>query len=284
MSNQTIIPIFLDWTGTINEILFTEKEIGAVKLKRFFDSIKNLENKTNSKAIITVVSGSSLSSSKSRLNIINQLAINYGMSDLFQFMVAEYSGYLIESNGTVTKLDSISSELLYKQDEIKKFLENKQDIKINTDVTTYINIIFSNQVPEEVYNEYTEKIREQCGNTFDFLASFDEYGKEFDIKSKSLTKKNAVSHMIPIILNKYKGHNIPFILAGGDTEKEDFQMSLADTGGIKIIPISPSNNDISKDIIDRFNVIVGKGNNIDGISDSIDRVSEFGGHRYIWKN
>ena len=284
MSNQTIIPVFLDWTGTINEILFTEKEIGAVKLKRFFDSIKNLENKTNSKAIITVVSGSSLSSSKSRLNIINQLAINYGMSDLFQFMVAEYSGYLIESNGTVTKLDSISSELLYKQDEIKKFLENIQDIKINTDVTTYINIIFSNQVPEEVYNEYTEKIREQCGNTFDFLASFDEYGKEFDIKSKSLTKKNAVSHMIPIILNKYKGYNIPFILAGGDTEKEDFQMSLADTGGIKIIPISPSNNDISKDIIDRFNVIVGKGDNIDGISDSIDRVSEFGGHRYIWKN
>lgn len=273
MTKYNLIPIFLDWTGTINEILSTEKEIGAVGLKKFFNSIKNLENKTNSKALITIVSGSSLPSSKARLEIINKLAISYDMPNLFQFVVAEYCGYLVEANGTISTLDSIPSDLLQKQNEIRKFIANLPHIKINSDVTTYINVIFPDDISRDIYNSYTDKIKILSGDKFDFLASFDKYGKEFDIKSKLTTKQNAVKYMLPIILNKYQGYNVPFILTGGDTEQEDLPMALADTGGIKVIPVAPNNNDISQSVINSLNVIVGNGNNIEGISDSIDIVS-----------
>lgn len=271
-----LIPIFLDWTGTINEILSTEKEIGAVGLKRFFNSIKNLEDETNSKALITIVSGGALSSSKARLEILNKLAMSYGMPNLFGFAVAEFCGYLVDTNGTISILDNISPDLLQKQNEIRKFLTNSPHIEINSNVTKYINVIFPDDISKDVYNNYAENIRKICGDKFDFLVSFDKYGKEFDIKSKLTTKQNAVKFMLPIISNKYQGCNIPFILTGGDTEQEDLPMALADTGGIKVIPIAPHNNDISQSVIDSFSVIVGNGNNIEGISDSIDIVSKMG--------
>ncbi len=271
-----LIPIFLDWTGTINEILSTEKEIGAVGLKRFFNSIKNLEDETNSKALITIVSGGALSSSKARLEILNKLAMSYGMPNLFGFAVAEFCGYLVDANGTISILDNISPDLLQKQNEIRNFLANSPHIEINSNVTKYINVIFPDDISKDVYNNYAENIRKICGDKFDFLVSFDKYGKEFDIKSKLTTKQNAVKFMLPIISNKYQGCNIPFILTGGDTEQEDLPMALADTGGIKVIPIAPHNNDISQSVIDSFSVIVGNGNNIEGISDSIDIVSKMG--------
>ncbi len=271
-----LIPIFLDWTGTINEILSTEKEIGAVGLKRFFNSIKNLEDETNSKALITIVSGGALSSSKARLEILNKLAMSYGMPNLFGFAVAEFCGYLVDTNGTISILDNISPDLLQKQNEIRNFLANSPHIEINSNVTKYINVIFPDDISKDVYNNYAENIRKICGDKFDFLVSFDKYGKEFDIKSKLTTKQNAVKFMLPIISNKYQGCNIPFILTGGDTEREDLPMALADTGGIKVIPIAPHNNDISQSVIDSFSVIVGNGNNIEGISDSIDIVSKMG--------
>lgn len=271
-----LIPIFLDWTGTINEILSTEKEIGARKLKKFFDSIRNFESATDSKSLITIVSGGSFSSSKARLKILNELAINYGMPDLFQFIIAEYCGYLVDTNENIRILYSIPTDLLQKQNEIRTFIANSPHIEINSDVTTYINVIFPDDISKDAYNSYTENIKKICGDKFDFLVSFDKYGKEFDIKSKLTTKQNAVKYMLPIILNKYQGYNIPFILTGGDTEQEDLPMALADTGGIKVIPIAPNNNDISQSVIDNLNVIVGNGNNIEGISDSIDIVSKMG--------
>lgn len=276
ITKPNVIPIFLDWTGTMNDILSTEKDIGAVKLKKFFDSIRNLENVTNSKSLIIIVSGGSFSVSKSRLKILNELATNYGMTDLFPFIIAEYCGYFTDTNGTIGVLNSMSTDLLQKQNEIKRFIANSPHIKINSEITTYINVIFPDDVSRKVYQSYTEDIKKICGNKFDFMASFDQYGKEFDIKSKTTTKQNAVKYMLPIILNKYQGYNIPFILTGGDTEQEDLPMALADTGSIKVIPIAPSNHDISQSLIENLNVIIGNGKNIEGISDSIDTVSKMG--------
>lgn len=271
-----LIPIFLDWTGTINEILSTNKELGAKKLKNFFDSIKNLENETNSKALITIITGGSLSNSKARLNILNELSTNYHMPNLFPFIIAEYCGYLVESNGSTYKLDSIPTDLLEKKETIKNVLNPSANIKINSDIKTYINLVFPDEIERKDYISYTEKIKELVGNNYDFLASFDEYGKEFDIKSKTTTKQRAVTSMMPIILDKYPRYHIPFILTGGDTEQEDLPMALADTGEIKIIPIAPNNHNIHQEIIDKLNVIVGNGSNIEGITDSINTISKIG--------
>lgn len=276
MTKKNLIPIFLDWTGTINEILSTDKEIGAIKLKNFFNSIQKLENNTDSKALITIVSGSSLPSNKEKLSILNKLAYNYGMPDLFHFIVAEYCGYLIENNGSISVLDRIPPDLVQKKEEIHRLMGNSSKIEINPDITTYINVPFPDEISRGEYNNYAKQIAQLCSNEYDFLSSFDEYGKELDIKSKTTTKQKAVTHTLPIILNQYQHHHIPFILTGGDTEHEDLPMALADTKGIQVIPITPSNNDLTQDIIQNLKVIVGNGKNIEGISDSINTISKIG--------
>lgn len=276
MTKKNLIPIFLDWTGTINEILSTDKEIGAIKLKNFFDSIQKLEDNTDSKALITIVSGGSLPSNKEKLNILNKLSYNYGMPNLFHFIVAEYCGYLIENNGSISILDRIPPDLAQKKEEIHRLIETSSEMKINPNITTYINVLFSDDISRNDYNKNIQQIAKLCGNRYDFLSSFDEYGKEFDIKSKTTTKQNAVTHTLPIILNQYWDHRIPFILTGGDTEHEDLPMALANTKGIQVIPITPCNNDLTQDIIQNLNVIVGNGKNIEGISDSINTISKMG--------
>ena len=267
---QSIIPIFLDWTGTINEILSDDKEIGAIKFKRFLESIKQLEATYNTNAIITIISGGSLKDSKIRFDMLRKLSENYGMDNLFQFIVAEYCGYLVSSGGEVTPLERMPIELAEKQSDILSALEVGT---INPNVSTFTNILFPDSIAKKDFDKLTSAITELCGTNLDYVSCFDEYGKEFDIKSKNTTKQRAVELMLPIIEERFAQRNILMILTGGDTLKEDIPMSMVNYKNIPIIPLAPNNHDIPRDIVNELNVIVGGDKNVLGIRDSINTVS-----------
>jgi hypothetical protein len=268
--DKKVIPIFLDWTGTINELLNSNSSIGAEKLKSFFDSIKRLELESDSRASITIVTGSALNSAKKKFFMLWELAKSYDMPGLFEYVVAEYCGHMVDNWGEIKQLSQMQRDLIAKQSLIDRILKDIPNCRKNDAVTTYTNILFDDNISKDKFDIYVQIIKTACGLTFDYTTCFDEYGKELDIKSSDTNKKVAVEKMIQIYT---KENDIRFIVTGGDTIKEDVPMAQANTGNIPVIPIAPGNHDITADIINKFKIIVGQGQNYTGIGEAIDEVT-----------
>lgn len=270
---EKIIPIFLDWTGTMNHITSDGEEIGAEKFKKFLESIRNLEESTKAKVVVTIISGSPVSSAKSKIEMLKTLSCNQIGYNIFLGMVAEYCGYIVSSASEVIQLTSAPEELISRTPELKERFKSWGNGDIDTEVSTYMGILLNDDTAQENYMRYLAEVKASFGGEYDVSGYFDEYGKGIDIKATTTNKRMAVEAVMRKLGGTYRPDQILTIITGGDSNQEDVPMAFSEVNGIPIIPIAPNNSDIPQEVIEKLGIIVGNGENILGISDSINTVA-----------
>lgn len=263
---KKVIPLFLDYSGTTDLLL----KGGAENVKKFFDSIIALQEKSKSEVQIIMVTGSSLESAKSKYKLLYTLAENYGIPSLFKGAVAEYCGFLCTKDKSDNLL-TLDTRILDKRSEIEE-IANQYGGKISKEVTSLYNIVFD-EISRTDLADVSEKIDKLIDDEdIETVTYYDAYGKECDVKPKKHTKSEAVKMLVKKLNEKY---SIPFVIIGGDSQDEDLKMytrnkEVINKMGLSSVFIAPSNiGEISN--YDK-NVIVSDWENSDGISDAIEKL------------
>ena len=282
LEKKKIIPLFLDYSGTSDLLL----KGGAENVKKFFDSIIEMQRKSNCEVQITMVTGSAFESAKSKYKLLYELANNYELPDLFVGAVAEYCGFLISKDGYISLLP-LDTRILDKQRDISAIAE-KYGGAINPDVTSMYNVLFD-EISRTDLAKFSEEIDELINDEeIETITYYDDYGKECDIKPKIHSKSEVVYMLVKKLRETAE---FPFVIIGGDSQEEDLKMYTSNKErfeemGLGTVFIAPAN--IGELTATDKNIIVGKWENADGITDCIKgltsrmRVNEDGGIE-IWK-
>lgn len=267
-NKKKLIPLLLDYSGTTDLLL----KGGAEAVKKFFDSIKFMEQKLNHEIRAVIITGSAVESAKSKYEALATLAENSDLPHLFDGAVAEYCGYLVR-DGKIEILNTLDPRILEKRKDIIEIAE-KYGGEINTEVLSLYNVIFENVTRENLAKtaEAIEKLLND--EELETVTYYDDYGKEIDVKPKKHSKVSAVR----MIVDKWKEkYDIPFVIIGGDSQDEDFKMysnnkEYFSKNGLRSIFIAPSNigklADYDKDII------VSDWENSNGIADAIEKLTK----------
>ncbi len=264
---KKVIPLFLDYSGTTDLLL----KGGVENVKKFFDSIIKMQLKSKSEVQITMVTGSSFESAKSKYKLLYTLAENYGLPNLFDGVVAEYCGFIIRKDKS-GKLLTLDTRILEKRQEIEEIVKQYGG-KISKEVTSIYNISFED-ITRTGLAQASEQI-ERTVNSLDIecVTYYDSYGKECDVKPKKHSKSEAVLMIVRKLKERYE---IPFIIIGGDSQEEDLKMytqnkeKLKQLGFITVF-VAPSN--IGKIAESDNNIIIGDWENSDGISQCIEKLN-----------
>ena len=267
INKKRVIPLFLDYSGTTDLLL----KGGAENVKKFFDSIIALQLKSSSEVQITMVTGSSFESAKSKYKLLYELAQNYGLSSLFDGVVAEYCGFIIKKDKS-SQLLTLDTRILEKREKIETIAKQYEG-KISSEVTSIYNIVFDNITRTDlaIVSEQIENIFE-CDD-IEAVTYYDSYGKECDVKPKKHSKSESVLMITKRLKEKY---DIPFVIIGGDSQEEDLKMYTENKERMRklrlaTVFIAPSN--IGKIADNDKNIIVGDWENSDGISQCIEKLN-----------
>lgn len=264
IEKKKVIPLFLDYSGTTDLLL----RGGAENVKKFFDSIIKMQLTSKSEVQITMVTGSSFESAKSKYKLLYELAENYGLPNLFDGVVAEYCGFIVRKDKS-GKLLTLDTRILEKRQEIEEVIKQYGG-RISPEVTSIYNISFDD-ITRIGLAEVGEQLEQVIDNQdIECLTYYDSYGKECDIKPKKHSKSEAVLMIAEKLKEKYE---VPFIIIGGDSQEEDFKMYTQNKEklGVTTVFIAPSN--IGKVAHDDNNIIIGDWENSDGISQCIERLN-----------
>ena len=267
IEKKKVIPLFLDYSGTTDLLL----RGGVENVKKFFNSIIQMQTKSSSEVQITMVTGSAYESAKSKYKLLYELAENYGLSNLFDGVIAEYCGFIIRKDKS-GKLLTLDTRILEKRAEIEE-IANQYGGKISSEVTSFYNITF-NDITRINLAQASEQIENILGNKeIETVTYYDSYGKECDVKPKKHSKSEAVLIMTKKLKEKY---DIPFIIIGGDSQEEDLKMYTQNKEKfkqmkLKTVFIAPSN--IGKISEKDNNIIIGDWENSDGISQCIEKLN-----------
>lgn len=282
-TRKRVIPLFLDYSGTTDLLL----KGGAENVKKFFESVIAMQNKSKCEVQITMITGSAFESAKSKYKLLDELAGNYGLPNLFDGAVAEYCGFIIKKDKS-GKLLTLDTRILEKRSEIEKIVSQYGGV-ISSEVTSLYNVGF-----EDITRTDLAKVSEEVDRLIDSedietVTYYDDYGKEFDIKPKKHSKAESVFMLTKKLKEKY---DVPFVIIGGDSQDEDLKMYTLNKDRLKKLDlrsvfIAPANigelGNYDKDII------VGNWENSDGIAECIEKlnsrmkVHEDGGIE-LWEN
>ena len=269
INKKKVIPLFLDYSGTTDLLL----KGGAENVKKFFDSIIAMQSKSNYEIQITMITGSSFESAKSKYKLLNVLAENYGLPNLFDGVVAEYCGFIIRKDKS-RRLLTLDTRILDKRAEIEDIAEQYGG-KISPEVTSIYNISF-----HEITRTHLAEISEQIEKIIDCpdietVTYYDAYGKECDVKPKKHSKSEVVYMLTKKLKEKY---DIPFVIIGGDSQDEDLKMytinkqRMKEKVGLKTVFIAPAN--IGEIANNDKDIIIGNWANSDGIAQCIETLSK----------
>lgn len=267
INKKRVIPLFLDYSGTTDLLL----RGGAENVKKFFDSIIAMQSKSNSEVQITIVTGSSFETAKSKYKLLYELAQNYGLTNLFDGVVAEYCGFIIRRDKS-SQLLTLDTRILEKRAEIEEIVKQYGG-RISPEVTSIYNIIFDDITRIDLAQASEQIDRVVCCQDIETVTYYDSYGKECDVKPKKHSKSESVLLITKRLKEKY---DIPFIIIGGDSQEEDLKMYTKNKEkmkqlGLFTVFIAPSN--IGKIADNDKNIIVGDWENSDGISQCIEKLN-----------
>lgn len=267
-NKETIIPWFLDYTGTTDILL----DGGAENVKEFFDSIKQFEEELGVKVLLTIVTGSACESARSKYIQFQNLAENYGMPGLFDGVIAEYCGYNIKGEQKDDQLlRPIDGRIEQRRAEIEE-LAKEYGGELNPNNKTYYNILFPDTISEESLKEFRDRAKALMNQSdINPIMYYDDYGKECDIKEDARAKYNSVRMKVNNYRNKY---NVAFVMVGGDSKGEDLMMytenkKVFEEMGIGSAFMAPRN--IGELQTTDENVMVGEWDNAKGVVDCARR-------------
>ena len=266
LNKDKVIPLFLDYSGTTDLLL----KGGAENVKSFFDSILSMQRRSNCEVKITMVTGSSFESARSKYKLLYELAKNYGLPNLFYGAVAEYCGFIIRKDES-NKLLTLDTRILERRTDIEELVKQYGG-RISEETTSMYNIVFD-EISRTNLAEVSEKIEKiiNCSE-IETVTYYDSYGKECDVKPKKHSKQEAVLMIMKKLSEKY---SIPFVIIGGDSQDEDLKMYTENKDkiaqmGYQTVFIAPSNiGKVNKD----ENIIIGNWENSDGISECIQMLN-----------
>lgn len=184
VTRKKVIPLFLDYSGTTDLLL----KGGAENVKKFFDAIIAMQNKSNCEVQITMITGSAFESARSKYKLLYELAENYGLPNLFDGAVAEYCGFIIKKDKT-GKLLTLDTRILGKRADIENIV-NQYNGRISPEVTSMYNINFEDITRTDLAKVSEEIDRIINSDDIETVTYYDSYGKECDVKPKNIQKQN----------------------------------------------------------------------------------------------
>ena len=210
-SKKKIIPIFSDYSGTINKL--TEKE--AKHVIDYFYYIKKLQAKFNCEAQIILLTGASKKEIKPEYDKLKKLAKKHHLPNLFLGVIAEYNGHLLDGN----EWRQISEQI--EVDGLSSLLKETSG-EIDLNYTTYRRITFEkNPSTKEEFDSIVEKYKKLIENypNYELRSYYDDISVEINIKYKSNSKSQAILDE----LGRLEGANyeFPYVFVVGDG-LEDF--------------------------------------------------------------
>lgn len=267
LEKEKVIPLFLDYSGTTDLLL----KGGAENVKKFFDSIIAMQEKSKCEVQITMCTGSSFEGARSKYKLLYDLAANYGLPNLFDGAIAEYCGFVIKKDKTASLLP-LDTRILSKRAEIEE-IAGRYGGKISGEVTSYYNLVFDDISRTELAKTSEEIERLLNDDELETVTYYDDYGKDCDVKPKKHTKSEAVYMIVKRLSERY---SVPFVIIGGDSQDEDLKMytknkERIEKMGIQSVFVAPAN--IGKIANVDENVIIGNWENSDGIAECIERLN-----------
>lgn len=274
LDKPRIIPLFLDYSGTTDLLL----EGGVENVKGFFDSIISMQKNFNCEIQITMVTGSSYSSAKSKFELLVSLAKSYKLPNLFNGVISEYCGFWIKQN-EAKKLLTLDTRILERKREIKLIAEQNGG-KIEEGYTSIINVFFE-EANRTLLARTASKIEKLFEKDEDIQLRLycDKYGTELDVKPDIHSKAEAIYMIIKELM---KDNEILFVIIGGDSQEEDLEMYTLNKERIeeldlKTFFIAPYSIEKFMNVNEDKNIIMGDWENYRGITECINKLNKIYG-------
>ena len=246
--NERPAYIFLDWSGTINEI-FTDDH-----LQKLINVFKAIELKLNCLVKMVVVSGTSQKSAIEKYNKLKSEFERSGGLNFFGGFAFEYGGFFIDEYGTFKKVLKAHTKLGKKIND----LSLKYGFEKSAEYTLYYNFEFE-KVDENVLM-FVKDCKRNFKN-FDFEFYNDQYGIGLDIKNKKLSKERFVKKFL-------KQNDAQFVIVGGDSVQDLRMLNIKSKVPHTFIGFKSSK------ILENKNIILSDKNNVLGIIDCLNKILE----------
>lgn len=296
MGSKAITLILTDWGGTVDQVI-KDGEPNANRLLKLKSVVDRIEKATNTDVKLILSTGGSAKSTIKKLEILNTLMKKAGKPNLFIEAVTQYCGEKVTVNGETTTYLSKPEEFKNKEGVLLDIIGQEGKGRIDTSITIYDKVDFQDRVSIEDFLRMVQKVTtsyeenkelftyletEEIGKSvleskeylfiegkrFDFMVYNDYLGQQINIKSKQTTKQRGIEMYL-----EQNGQEVTKVIICGD-ELEDINIAKGNLGNRETHIIVPMQDNIPKEEIKRKEVIVGQGENIDGVLNGLERLAD----------
>lgn len=123
---EQVNPIIFSWLEKDNQTI--ARRVGSKNLTKFFDKIKELQNKTGIRASLYIVTNVGKDVTLKRLEDFKKKAAQNGLSNLIEGALGGYSSFRIDKNGNVTDIAEMPNKY---REKIMNLLENNSHIVLS---------------------------------------------------------------------------------------------------------------------------------------------------------
>ncbi len=223
---EKIIPIIFSW--------FERDEISKSKniklISSFLDRIKELEEQSNTRASMYLVTNANKEVTLSRFNELKKLAEEKGLPRIMEGAFGGYSSFRIDESGQIIDLSTMSDE---NKEKIKMVLR-KEGMTSDTIDTDYLRYKFSDKKDKHITKEYLnylsnclKKSKLMNGQPVEFISFFEGNTSGIDVVLSSQLEGlyklpnyyKAKYHIDPNNILKVQVNQIEEYLRNGQSEE-----------------------------------------------------------------
>ena len=158
VEKEQVNPLIFSWLES--EDITIARKIGSQNLIKFFDKIKEIEEKTGIRVSLYIVSNADKNVTLKRLVDLKKKAKQNGLPNLIEGALGGYSSFRIDSNENITDICIMPEDV---REEITNIIENIKGVEIKKDFVddfepNYIKYDLTNIREKEITRKYLNMI------------------------------------------------------------------------------------------------------------------------------
>ena len=155
---EQIYPLIFSWLE--REDLTLARRVGSKNLTRFFDKVKEIQEKSGIRVSLYMVTNAGKDITLKRLEDFKKKAKQNGLSNLVEGALGGYSTFRIDKNGTITDIAEMSNK---DRDEIVEMLEDTHNVILSRELVdssekSYIRYQITDKKEKNINKKYLNLI------------------------------------------------------------------------------------------------------------------------------